>query len=198
MSRSSSLSRELSRVLSHLGNSTKQVLLQWLPASQHEGKMEVDTAAPVAPSAPAPTPSPPRHPPVEPVPEVEIYLRLLIIHHLLSDSSTYAKGLELSQETVQKMQALNRRSMDPIAAKVWYAVERAYELAGDLSEARPYVLHTQSVCSLLIIAVRIDCSCLLSEPRPFVTMMRPKHRSSTVYSATTSTTISTTKPTNLY
>jgi 26S proteasome regulatory subunit N3 len=92
--------------------------------------MDVDSAAPV-------TQNPPRHTNVEPVPEVEIYLRLLLIHFLLNDKSTYSKAMQLSQETVQKMQSLNRRSMDPIAAKVWYAVERTYELAGELAEARP-------------------------------------------------------------
>lgn len=37
------------------------------------------------------------------------------------------------------MQQLNRRSMDAIAAKVWFAVERSYELGGDLADARPWV-----------------------------------------------------------
>lgn len=72
-----------------------------------------------------------------PVPEGEIYLRLLILHFLLTSPSTYQKALELSAETVQKMQSLNRRSMDPISAKIWFAVERAYELGGELADARP-------------------------------------------------------------
>ena len=84
---------------------------------------------------PAPTSSKQSQP--EPVPEVEIYFRLLIIHHLLTASSTYSKAAKLAHETVEKMQALNRRSMDPIAAKVWYAVERTYELSGELADARP-------------------------------------------------------------
>lgn len=92
--------------------------------------MEIDSAAPQT------APSPPRQN-IEPVPEVEIYLRLLVIYQLLSDKSTYHKAMELAQQTVQKMQALNRRSMDPIAAKVWYAVERTYELVGELADARP-------------------------------------------------------------
>ena len=75
--------------------------------------------------------------PPEPVPEGEIYLRLLILHYLLTSSTTYGKALQLARETIQKMQSLNRRSMDPIAAKVWFAVERAYELGGELAEARP-------------------------------------------------------------
>ena len=71
------------------------------------------------------------------VPEAEMYLRLLILYHLLTSEDTHEKALELANETVEKMQALNRRSMDSIAAKIWFAVDRAYELAGELSDARP-------------------------------------------------------------
>lgn len=80
---------------------------------------------------------PSKQPQAEPVPEVEVYFRLLILHHLLTSSATYPKALKLAHDTIEKMQALNRRSMDPIAAKVWYAVERVYELSGDLADARP-------------------------------------------------------------
>lgn len=73
----------------------------------------------------------------EPVPEVEIYFRLLVLHHLLNAPETYPKAMRLAQDTVQTMQTLNRRSMDPIAAKIWSAVERTYELAGELADARP-------------------------------------------------------------
>ena len=83
----------------------------------------------------APTPS--KQPQPEPLPEVEIYFRLLMIHHLLISPETYGQAAKLAHETVDRMQALNRRSMDPIAAKVWYAVERTYELGSELAEARP-------------------------------------------------------------
>jgi 26S proteasome regulatory subunit N3 len=73
----------------------------------------------------------------EPVAEAEIYIRLLMLHHLLTSPTNYVRAKELALETVEKMQALNRRSMDPIAAKVWYAVERTYELNGELADARP-------------------------------------------------------------
>lgn len=75
--------------------------------------------------------------PTDPTPEAEVYLRLLIIHHLLTSPSTYPKALELAQKSVEQIQALNRRTMDPIAARIWFAVERAYELGGELSDARP-------------------------------------------------------------
>ncbi|KAJ2914808.1 hypothetical protein MD484_g5606, partial [Candolleomyces efflorescens] len=113
----------------------KKNLLSWIPAAAASSgeSMEVDSASKTS---------------GEPVPEVEIYLRLLIIYHFLKDKSTYPKALELAHETVEKMQALNRRSMDAIAAKVWFAVQRAYELGGELADARPLFLAAQRTASL--------------------------------------------------
>ena len=108
-------------------NPTKRSLLAWLP----EPAMDVDAVS----SKPAFTNSV-----QDPSPESEAYLRLLIIHRLLSSPGTYEKALALAQETVEKIQASNRRTMDPIAAKVWYAVERAFELGASLADARPSVL----------------------------------------------------------
>lgn len=107
-------------------SSVKTSLLSWLPEAPAKESMDVDSV-------------PTAKPPSDPVPEIQIYLQLLLIHHLLTKPETYPKAMALVKETISKMQALNRRSMDPIAAKVWYAVERTYELAGDLAEARPYV-----------------------------------------------------------
>lgn len=105
----------------------KTSLLSWIPAAPAiDQSMDVD---------PALTPS--KVPVTEPVPEGEIYIRLLILHHLHKSPEMYKKSIELAHETVDKMQALNRRSMDPIAAKVWYALERSYELGGELADARP-------------------------------------------------------------
>ncbi|KAF9018034.1 diphenol oxidase-A2 [Hymenopellis radicata] len=94
------------------------------------------------------TAAPPAKPPSEPLPEVEIYFRLLLIHQLLKSSNKYPKALELVHQTVEKMQALNRRSMDPIAAKIWFAVERAYKLGGEIADARPLFLAAQRTASL--------------------------------------------------
>lgn len=88
--------------------------------------MEIDTSVPIAP----------KDQPTEHIPEVDIYLRLLILHHLIASPETHSQAMQLAQETVQKMQELNRRSMDPIAAKIWSAVERTYEVAGELGDAR--------------------------------------------------------------
>ena len=106
-------------------------MLGWVPTGvQQDQSMDIDAAPATVP--PLKTPS------TDPVPEVEVYLRLLILHHLLKTPSNYPRAKELAQETVATIHRLNRRSMDPIAAKVWYAVERTYELSGELSEARSY------------------------------------------------------------
>ncbi|KAF9018056.1 hypothetical protein BDZ89DRAFT_1074294 [Hymenopellis radicata] len=119
------------------GSSVKDGLLLWLPTLEvATQEMDVDPAAP------------PAKPPSEPLPEVEIYFRLLLIHQLLKSSDKYPKASELVHQTVEKMQALNRRSMDPIAAKIWFAVERAYELGGAIADARPLFLAAQRTTSL--------------------------------------------------
>lgn len=130
-------------------SAVKDSLLSWLPpAPPAEQSMEVD-ATPETTETNASTPLPPPSKPAsDPVPEAEIYLRLLIIHHLHSSKDTYSKSIELSHETVDKMQSMNRRSMDPIAAKIWFAVERSYELGGELADARPMFLAAQRTASL--------------------------------------------------
>jgi 26S proteasome regulatory subunit N3 len=110
---------------------TKGSLLALVPngASVESSGMDVDSAPPPAGAKPAPT--------LELVPESEVYIRLLIILQLLKQKETYGKAKDLAKETVEKIASLNRRSMDPLAAKVWYSLERAYELNGVLAEARP-------------------------------------------------------------
>ncbi|KAG2059619.1 PCI-domain-containing protein [Suillus hirtellus] len=127
-------------------SAVKNSLLSWLPpAPPAEQSMEVDTISGANATASLPPSSKPTS---DPVPEAEIYFRLLIIHHLHTSKDTYSKSIQLSHETVDKMQAMNRRSMDPIAAKIWFAVERSYELGGELADARPMFLAAQRTASL--------------------------------------------------
>lgn len=133
----------------------------------------------------------------EPVPEVEIYLRLLIIYTLLNSSETYGKALQLAQETGEKILQLNRRSMDPIAAKVWYAVDRAYELGGELADARPYAPILPFVSPSLYLSPNSQGSYFLpSVPHRLDMTMNPKQPSSTAFFATISNIVSSTKQTN--
>ena len=108
----------------YVDSQTRQGLLELLPPASADQSMEVDSS-PLKPAT------------VKPIPEIEIYIRLLLIHYLLASSATYGKAMEISKQTVEKIQVLNRRTMDPITAKVWYALEQAYELGGKLADARP-------------------------------------------------------------
>lgn len=89
--------------------------------------MDVDSSASATPS--------------QDLPEAEMYLRLLLIHYLLSTPTTASRqsALVLAKETVIKIQSLNRRTMDPIGAKIWWAYGRAYEVVDgvQLSALRP-------------------------------------------------------------
>lgn len=107
-------------------------------------------------------PSPSPKPPSETVPETEIYFRLLILHNLLISPSTHSEAINLANETVQKIQSLNRRSLDPIAAKVWFALERAYELGGELSDARPCVFRRSA---FLLLTAAFSSSLFLAAQR---------------------------------
>lgn len=145
----------------------KQTLLEWIPeppaipepsavpksSAAPEASMDIDTAptvttpsavpsaATIATPAPEAQPQKPALPTSDPLPEGEVYLRLLIIHFLLASPTTRSKAFTLAHETVEKIQAWNRRSLDALAARVWFALGRAYELAGELEQVRPYVYH---------------------------------------------------------
>lgn len=123
--------------------------------------------------------SAPKSPPTDPAPEVEMYLRLLILLHLLSSEPTHEQALDLANETVQKMQQMNRRSMDTIAGKIWYAVERAYDLVGDLSDARWYEYSTITT-SVLNISLQAY-SWLLRRQHPYDKTMKRRLPSSTAF-----------------
>ncbi|KAG9035690.1 26S proteasome non-ATPase regulatory subunit, partial [Tulasnella sp. UAMH 9824] len=121
----------------------KQGLLPYLPEapSPSAGSMDVDSGSGAAATA-KPTPAL-----TEPCPEVDIYLRLLVILRLL-DAGSVDKAKQLAHETVDKIQQLNRRSLDAIAAKVYFYLGRLYELQGDIAELRPLFLAAQRTASL--------------------------------------------------
>ena len=113
----------------------KKVLLAWIPIDAievTESTKEVDGGLPTTPPQAKPT-----QPPSDPLPESEVYLRLLLIHFLQDKEEYRPKAMQLAHETVEKIRAWNRRSMDPLAARVWFALGRAYELSGELENVRP-------------------------------------------------------------
>ncbi|KAF9580855.1 26S proteasome non-ATPase regulatory subunit [Lunasporangiospora selenospora] len=80
-------------------------------------------------------------------PEVDVYLHLLVMIYLL-DQGQLEKGIALSSATVKTVQELNRRSLDQLAAKVYFYYARFYELSGRLAEIRPVLLNAQRTATL--------------------------------------------------
>ncbi|KAL1923225.1 uncharacterized protein VTP21DRAFT_9601 [Calcarisporiella thermophila] len=81
------------------------------------------------------------------LPEVDIYLRLLVLLYLL-DKEQYDKGIKLADETVAKVQALNRRTMDLLQARVYFYYARFHEIKGQLDQIRPTLLAAQRTTAL--------------------------------------------------
>ncbi|KAJ1653916.1 26S proteasome non-ATPase regulatory subunit [Dispira simplex] len=80
-------------------------------------------------------------------PVVSVYLSLLVLIHLL-DTQQWAVGTPLATCLAQRVVDLNRRTLDPVAAKVYFYYARFYEVQGKLSEIRPTLLRTLRTATL--------------------------------------------------
>ena len=103
-------------------------LLSLLPATTTDVEMDVDSASPNT--------IPTKHVTSVPNPEVETYIRLLYTLFLI-DSKNIDQAIELSLKTAERIHDLNRRTLDSIAAKVYFYLSRAHEIAGKLADIRP-------------------------------------------------------------
>eukprot|EP01102_Stenamoeba_stenopodia_P017700 TRINITY_DN6383_c0_g2_i1.p1 TRINITY_DN6383_c0_g2~~TRINITY_DN6383_c0_g2_i1.p1 ORF type:complete len:502 (-),score=125.91 TRINITY_DN6383_c0_g2_i1:1558-3063(-) len=81
------------------------------------------------------------------VPEVEVYLELLVTIFLI-DKKDYATATASASSLVKKLQAYNRRTLFPLAAKGYFYFARAYELTNRLDEIRGVLLAAQRTASL--------------------------------------------------
>ncbi|KAK4704920.1 26S proteasome regulatory subunit N3, partial [Phenoliferia sp. Uapishka_3] len=113
-------------LLDYLGNPA-------VPVVEEPESMEIDTAA-------APTPAVAEKPaakkeklpegPLAALPEGDVYLSLLVVIYLM-DSKKFDEGKKLASELIATISALNRRTMDQLASKVYTNWVRLHELAGD-------------------------------------------------------------------
>ncbi|SAM07506.1 hypothetical protein [Absidia glauca] len=81
------------------------------------------------------------------LPEIDIYLHLNVIIYLL-DKKELDKGARLANATVDRLVPLNRRTLDLLAARIYFYHARFYELADRLAEIRPMQLAAQRTASL--------------------------------------------------
>ncbi|KAK9765901.1 26S proteasome non-ATPase regulatory subunit [Basidiobolus ranarum] len=83
----------------------------------------------------------------EALPEIELYIGLLVLTYLL-DQKEYNKSIELANYLLDAVHNYNRRSLDQIAARIYFYHSRAYELTDRLAEIRPKLLAAQRTATL--------------------------------------------------
>ena len=99
------------------GNIAKNLLVtigrESMPLSRSPGsEMEVDSETKTAKNGS-------KKEPKEIIPEVDIFLGIIIQVYLF-DSKQYKKGAEFSEYLCERIQALNRRTLDSLSAKVYF------------------------------------------------------------------------------
>ncbi|KAL7747426.1 26S proteasome non-ATPase regulatory subunit [Sorochytrium milnesiophthora] len=81
------------------------------------------------------------------LPEVEVYLSLLVLLHL-SDNKKNEQGVRLSSALLQQVQSQNRRTLDPLSARVYFYYAHFHELTGHVADIRGTLLASQRTATL--------------------------------------------------
>lgn len=79
--------------------------------------------------------------------EVDAYVHLLCQVWLLYDGNIDA-CFEVSRQAVRRLKGYNRRSLDYLAAKIWFYYVRAAEIKGELEAVRPELMGALRTASL--------------------------------------------------
>jgi len=106
---------------------TKQFLLQFVPPA-----VELDGSLTPNRGKASATPL---------YPEVDYYLSLLVLIHLI-DAGKGEEAVQCANQIVSKLEGQNRRTLDQISAKCYFYFMRAHEMVGQLAEVRT-VLHSR-------------------------------------------------------
>lgn len=88
--------------------------------------MAIDSTTSTSTPTPTPTPSP----------EIHLYLGYLVLLYL-HDTAAYTKAAALSTSLVAKFQAANKRSLDPLGARIYFYHARFLELGDKWLAVRP-------------------------------------------------------------
>ncbi|RKP07469.1 26S proteasome non-ATPase regulatory subunit 3 [Thamnocephalis sphaerospora] len=82
-----------------------------------------------------------------PLPEIDMYLSLLVLIWLI-DQKKLEHAHELSQTLVDQIGLLNRRTLDQIAARIFFYYARVFELLERSAEIRPALLAAHRTANL--------------------------------------------------
>ncbi|KAK4275076.1 hypothetical protein QN277_018215 [Acacia crassicarpa] len=80
-------------------------------------------------------------------PEMEMYCYLLILLFLI-DQKRYKEAKDCSSESIARVKKLNRRTVDVIAARLYFYYSYIHELTGDLAEIRGNLLELHQIATL--------------------------------------------------
>ncbi|GFY89799.1 PAM domain (PCI/PINT associated module) protein [Actinidia rufa] len=117
------------------GSEVHSRLSSYLP-KEDEHDMEVDPAT-------SATQAPVKHS----LPELEIYCYLLVLIFLI-DQKRYNEAKACSSASIARLKNLNRRTIDVLAAKLYFYYSLSYELTGDLAEIRGNLLALHRIATL--------------------------------------------------
>ncbi|KAE9448615.1 hypothetical protein C3L33_19486, partial [Rhododendron williamsianum] len=80
-------------------------------------------------------------------PELEIYGYLLVLIYLI-DQKRYNEAKACSSASITRLKNLNRRTIDVLAARLYFYYSLSYELTGDLSDIRGNLLSLHRIATL--------------------------------------------------
>jgi len=111
--------------------------------------MEVETST-ISEQPPKESSDKPKEEDTKPVsisPELEIYVRLLVVVFLI-DNKHLSEAAKEVNVLIEKLGSWNRRTMDPLSAKVYFYYSRVYELSDHLADIRVKLLQLQRTATL--------------------------------------------------
>ena len=73
------------------------------------------------------------------LPEVDCYLHLLVLLHLLDVENKDEAAVECSEELMTKLSNYNRRSLDHVAGRCYYYHTLSHEAKGQMSKIRGFL-----------------------------------------------------------
>ncbi|CAD6587891.1 MAG: 26S proteasome non-ATPase regulatory subunit [Cyphobasidiales sp. Tagirdzhanova-0007] len=142
---------------SHAADKQRSFLLGYLDVSKEE--MDVDTSSTAATTKKASAPgsagatrpgTPATKKEDDFIPEIDLYLTLLVIIYFL-DTKELQKSQDLVDATVARLGSFNRRTVDQLAAKVYFYYGHIHGLVGgqqSLASIRPQLLSAQRLATL--------------------------------------------------
>ncbi|KAK0406575.1 hypothetical protein QR680_018661 [Steinernema hermaphroditum] len=125
----------------------RDALLPWVPSSSGTADivvtMDIDLSAPATPkSGGGKTAKAPKRPQLPltapPVPEVELYIHLLVLICLV-DGKKYKEAEECARLLIERVDFHDKRTLDPIAAKGYYYYSLCHERTNRFDELRSYL-----------------------------------------------------------